>query len=249
MKCVAVASGKGGTGKSTVSASLALGLSKRGYKVGYLDLDMYGPNALDILGNAPIDITNDDRFVPAERGGIKYISLAHIAAEETPWLWDGKDTSSAARQLLERTKWGNLDFLICDFCPGTDEEVQKMLPLMDYTVLVTVPSALSESNVKRMLEMCREKEVPILGLIKNMTRYRCPKCSHEAQIFPEDHSFDEIPTLCEIPLSEEIAKKKVITEFPVERFLEAIKHPVKLKPKSRPLMSRLIRAFLKGIGD
>ena len=244
MRKIGVLSGKGGTGKTTIAVSLALGLVKEEYGVGFLDCDLTGPNALDILGNHPIDVV-DDRFVPAESKGLKYISLGHIASKNEPVLWSGEDYRSAARQLLERTEWGleasELDYLICDFPPGSGCEVQEMLPLMDSVVLVTVPSHLSESNVRRCLEMCREKQVPILGLIKNMTYFEC-ECGRKTRIFPEDHGFEEygIPVLAEIPLKKEIAEEKTIPRLPIKKILDA--KPVLLKKK------RLKRKLLKFFG-
>lgn len=229
MKKIGVLSGKGGTGKTTIAVSIALGLAEKGYKVGLLDVDLTGPNALDMLGNHPINV-KDDNFVPAEAAGLKYISLGHIASRDEPVLWSGKDFRSAARQLLERTEWKDLEYLICDFPPGSGSEVQEMLPLMDSAVIVTVPSHLSESNVRRCLEMCREKQVGILGLIKNMTFFQC-ECGRKTRIFPEDHSFEEygIRVLAEVPLKKEIAEKKTIQGLPVEDILKA--KPVLLKKK------------------
>jgi len=258
---IGVLSGKGGTGKSTIAVSLALGLVDKGYKVGLLDCDLTGPNALDMLGNHPIEVV-DDCFVPAESKGLTYISLGHIASKNEPVLWEPKifedpmthekkltnPLREAARQLLERTTWDvNLDYLICDFPPGSGAEVQEMLPLMDYVVLVTVPSHLSESNVRRCLEMCREKQVPILGLIKNMTYFEC-ECGKKTRIFPEDHSFEEfgIRVLAEIPLKQQVATEKRIHGLPIEEIVNA--SPVLLKKKR--FKSRVLKFFGKTLfGD
>lgn len=246
MKKLGILSGKGGTGKTTIAVSLALGLAEKGYKVGLLDVDLTGPNALDMLGNHAINV-KDDTFIPAESSGLKYISLGHIASKAEPVLWSGKDYRSAARQLLERTDWANLDYLICDFPPGSGGEVQEMLPLMDAAVLVTVPSHLSESNVRRCLEMCREHQVPILGLIKNMTFFQC-ECGRKTRIFPEDHSFEEygIRVLAEVSLKKQIAEEKRIHGLPVEDIVSA--SPVLLKKKR--FKSRVLKFFGKAVlGD
>lgn len=251
MKKLGVLSGKGGTGKTTIAVSLALGLAREGYAVGLIDVDLTGPNALDILGNHPIDVV-EDQFVPAEASGIKYISLGHIASKEDPVLWSGKDFRSAARQLLERTVWAGLkdselDYLIFDFPPGSGGEVQEMLPLMDAVLLVTVPSHLSESNVRRCVEMCRETEVPIIGLIKNMTHFEC-ECGRKTQIFPEDHSFVDmgIPVMAEIPLKRSIAEQKRIPDLPVKKIIAA--KPILLKRRriKRHLLKAFAKAFLRG---
>lgn len=246
MKKLGVLSGKGGTGKTTIAVSLALELAEKGYKVGLLDLDLTGPNALDMLGNHPISV-KDDVFIPAQASSLKYISLGHIASKDEPVLWSEKDYRSAARQLLERTEWKDLDYLICDFPPGSGPEVQEMLPQMDSVVIVTVPSHLSESNVRRCLEMCREKEVPILGLVKNMTFFQC-ECGRKTRIFPEDHSFEEygIRVLAEVPLQKKVAEEKRIHGLPLEDFLKAT--PVLLKKKR--FKSRVLKFFGKAMfGD
>ena len=238
LKKIGVLSGKGGTGKTSIAVSIAISLVKKGYKVGLLDVDLCGPNALDMLGNHPINVTKEDTFVPAEVAGLKYISLGHIASKNEPVLWLGEDFGSAAKQLLELTEWEDIEYLICDFPPGSGPEVQKILPLMNSVVIVTIPSHLSESNVRRCIEMCREKQIGILGLIKNMTFFQC-ECGKKTRIFPEDHSFEEygIPVLAEIPLKREIAEKKMIQGLPVEDILRA--KPVLLKKKR--FKSRLLK--------
>ena len=239
-------SGKGGTGKTTVAYSLAASLDKRDFKVGVLDVDLTGPNLTDILGKKEIDVV-DDRFIPASAKGVRYVSLGQIASEGDPVLWSGKDLESAAKQLLERTVWGDLDYLVVDFPPGSGSEPQALLPLMDYALIVTVPSVLAESNVRRVIEMCRETGTPILGLIKNMTRFICPECSRESIIFPEDHSFEDlgIPTISEIPLHPKIAKEKLINDFPVDAILEAIKNPVLLEKRGKSMKRILLELIFK----
>jgi len=245
MRKIGVLSGKGGVGKTTVACSLALSLVKRGYRVGILDSDLTGANIHDILGRRELQVMND-RFIPPSAKGLRYISLGMIASEGDPVLWKGKDLESAAKQLLERTDWGDLDYLVVDFPPGSGSETQALLPAMDYALIVTVPSVLAESNVKRIIEMCRETQTPILGLIKNMTRFKCPSCGEEYEIFTEDHSFENlgIPTIAEIPLNPEIAKNKLINDFPVEKVLEAMKNPILLKKKKKTLKKLLLKFLL-----
>jgi ATP-binding protein involved in chromosome partitioning len=252
LKTIGVLSGKGGTGKTTIACSIAVALARKHsqsglcfeYKVALLDADLTGMNARDVLGDNPIDV-DGDFLVPAMFENLKYISLGHIAAPNDAVLWepriheeqglDGKksvkivdDYRAVVRQLLERTEWGDLDFLIVDFPPGSGTVVQEMLPKMDAVVLVTVPSHLSRSNVRRCMEMCREKSVPILGLIKNMTVFECD-CGRRTRIFPDDHSFEEfgIPVLAEIPLRPQVAKDKLIEDIPVEKIVNA--KPILLK--------------------
>lgn len=196
-------------------------------------------NALDVLGNHPIGVEGDF-LIPAEVKNLKYISLGHIAAPNDSVMWEPRihehkgpdgtktmkvvdDYRAVVRQLLERTEWGDLDFLIVDFPPGSGAIVQEMLPRMDAVILVTVPSHLSRSNVRRCIEMCREKQVPILGLIKNMSVFQCPHCGANTSIFPDDHNFEEfgIPVLAEIPLRPEIAKEKLILDIPADKIVNA----------------------------
>lgn len=243
---IAVLSGKGGTGKSTVAYSLAVSLVKRGFKVALVDLDLSGPNVRDILGGE-IDVDwNKDMLIPAERDGLKFISLGHIAEPGQPILWDGRDCSSVARQLMSRVDWGDNDFMIFDFPPALPDEAKTALPLMDYALIVSVPSALAKAKVDRIIEGCREYGVPILGVIMNMTKFKCPNCGSEHRIFPEDHSFSDlgIPTIAEVPMKPEIAMSKLINDFPLDAILEAMKNPIRLPPKPR-LKSRLLRFLLK----
>jgi ATP-binding protein involved in chromosome partitioning len=246
MKRVGVVSGKGGVGKSTIAVSMALALAKAGYRAGLLDVDLTGANVHDLLGKRELEI-RDDRFVPLTERGVKYISLGLIASEGMPVLWEAKDLKSAAKQLLERTEWGDLDYLICDFPPGFGPETLEMLPLMDVVVVVTTPSALSKSKVERMLEACREYQIPIAGVVVNMDRFVCPKCGSEYKIFPDDHSFEElgVPTIARIPLSPKVAEEKVVNEFPIEEVLKAIERPVLLKRKPKSLRRRLLELLFR----
>jgi len=247
MMKIAVISGKGGVGKTTISVSLAIALAKKGFKVGLLDVDLTGSNIPDILGKRELEISDNNKFIPSINLGVKYISLGQIASDGMPVLWDPKDLRSAAKQLLERTNWGEIDYLICDFPPGFESETLEMLPLMDYLLIVTTPSNLSKSKVERMIEAAREYQIPILGLIKNMTTFICPNCGREYQIFPEDHSFEDlgIPTIAEFPLNPKYAEQKFINEFPVDAVLEAMKHPILLKKKPKSLRRKLLEILFK----
>jgi len=238
-------SGKGGVGKTVVACSLALALAKKGHSVGVLDSDLTGSNIPDILGKTELDVVGD-KFIPTEAKGVRYVSLGQIASEGMPVLWEEKDLKSACKQLLERTDWGDLDYLVCDFPPGTESEIQGLLPLMDYALIVSVPSMLAESKVRRMIECCREYQVPILGVIMNMTKFVC-ECGREHRIYPEDHSFEDvgIPTIAEVPLNPKIAKEKVINEFPVEEVLQAMKKPVLLERREKSLKRIMLELLFK----
>lgn len=221
-------------------------LEKAGFKVALLDVDLTGPNITDILCKKNLDV-EDDMFIPSQDHGINYVSLGQIASEGDPVLWRNHDIEEAAEQLLSRTNWGDIEFLVVDFPPGTGTEAQTLMPMMDFVVVVTVPSVLSESNVRRIIEMMRETNTPILGLIKNMTKFICPDCGSEHKIFPEDHDFDDlkIPLLAAIPLNPKVAKTKVINEFPLEPILDAMKHPVILKMKDKSMKRLLIEMLFR----
>jgi ATP-binding protein involved in chromosome partitioning len=248
LKKIGVVSGKGGVGKTTVTVSLALGLARRGYRVGLVDLDLTGSNIPDVFGRRELGVSDNDMLIPSEHENIKYVSLGQIVGDGDPVLWDPKDVRSAARQLFERTVWGDLDYIVFDFPPGFEAETLEMLPLMDYVLIVTVPSALSRSKVERMIEACREYGVPILGVVENMDYMRCPNCGAPVKVFSEDHSFEEygIPMIVRIPLDPSIASRKVIEDFPVDKVLEAMKRPVILQRKpgvKRKLLELLLRVI------
>ncbi|MEM2196338.1 MAG: P-loop NTPase [Thermoproteota archaeon] len=244
---IGIVSGKGGVGKSTIASSLSIALASRGFNVGLVDIDVTGPNIHDIMGDSELDISINDKFIPSESMGVKYVSVGEIASEGLPILWNHKDVASAARQLMERTEWGDIDFLIFDFPPGFGPETVEMLPLMDYILIVTAPSTLSRSKVERMIEAAREYEVPIVGVIVNMSYFKCPSCGALHRIFSENHDFKNygIPVIAEIPLNPEIAKDKIIRDFPIDSFLEALMNPVILKKKPKSFKRRLIEILLK----
>ncbi|MEM4667376.1 MAG: P-loop NTPase [Thermofilum sp.] len=242
-----VVSGKGGVGKTTIATSIAVALARRGFSVGLVDVDVTGPNVHDILGTRELDISESDRLVPAETMGVKYVSIGQIASRDLPVLWEPKNIASAARQLVERTEWGDIDFLVMDFPPGFGPETLEMLPLIDYAVIVTTPSNLSVSKVRRMVEACREYGVPVAGIIVNMSHFACPYCGAVWSMFHDPDLKDlGAPVIAEIPLSLEVAGRKIIEDFPIDTLLEVLERPVVLeKRRGKSLKRRLLELLLR----
>ena len=167
---VAVASGKGGVGKSTVSANLAVALAQSGARVGLLDADIYGPNIPTMMGIHDIPGTRDNKLIPAEAHAVKLMSMGFLVKPGQPLIWRGPMLNSAIRQFLAEVEWGELDYLIIDLPPGTGDaslSLAQMLPLSG-VVIVTLPQAVSLEDASRGLNMFQTLEVPILGVIENM---------------------------------------------------------------------------------
>jgi ATP-binding protein involved in chromosome partitioning len=187
-KIIAVASGKGGVGKSTVAVNLALALAKKGAAVGILDADIYGPSQpamLGAIGERPA--LKDGVLTPIERHGLKSMSIGYLIDPEAPVVWRGPMLGKALQQLLQDTDWGNLDYLVVDLPPGTGDvqiTLCQKIPVSG-AVIVTTPQDLALLDVKRACEMFVKLNVPILGVVENMSVYHCPQCGHEEKIFGE----------------------------------------------------------------
>jgi len=167
---IAVASGKGGVGKSTISANLAVALAQSGARVGLLDADIYGPNIPTMMGIHDIPGTKENKLIPADAYGVKLMSMGFLVKPGQPLIWRGPMLNSAIRQFLSDVEWGELDYLIIDLPPGTGDvplSLVQTLPLSG-VVIVTLPQAVSLEDASRGLEMFRTLEVPILGVIENM---------------------------------------------------------------------------------
>lgn len=167
---IAVASGKGGVGKSTVSANLAVALAQSGARVGLMDADIYGPNIPTMMGIHDIPGTKENKLIPADAFGVKLMSMGFLVKPGQPLIWRGPMLNSAIRQFLSDVEWGELDYLIIDLPPGTGDvplSLAQALPLSG-VVIVTLPQTVSLEDASRGLEMFRTLEVPILGVIENM---------------------------------------------------------------------------------
>jgi ATP-binding protein involved in chromosome partitioning len=185
---IAVASGKGGVGKSTVAVNLALALKARGATVGILDLDIYGPSVPIQLGvpDAKPGVTADQKlFAPVEAYGLEVMSIGFLVDDDTPVIWRGPIVSSVVKQFLEDVAWGTLDYLVIDMPPGTGDAQLTLTQSAPITgaVIVTTPSELALVDAVKGLQMFRKVDTPVLGIVENMSHYVCPSCSHESQPF------------------------------------------------------------------
>ena len=185
---IAIGSGKGGVGKSTIAANLALSLSKAGAKVGLCDIDMYGPSAPIIFGVNGAKVKADDKlkkFIPIEAYGVKLMSIGFLIDEETPVIWRGPIVGSIVKQFLDETHWGELDYLIIDLPPGTGDAQLTLTQSASITgaIMVTTPSELSVADAIKGMQMFRKVNIPILGVVENMSYYICGACGHESTPF------------------------------------------------------------------
>ncbi|WP_412557741.1 Mrp/NBP35 family ATP-binding protein [Thalassospira sp. MIT1370] len=208
---VTVASGKGGVGKSTTSVNLALSLVAKGLKVGLLDADIYGPSLPRMMGLRAAKPTpsseHQGKMIPPSAFGIRIMSIGFMVDEEQPVIWRGPMAMGALEQLLRDTDWGDIDVLVVDMPPGTGDIQLSMAQRVPVTgaVIVSTPQDIALLDAKKGLNMFRKVNVPVFGLIENMSYYKCPECGHVDHVF--DHggarkAADElgVPFLGEIPL-------------------------------------------------
>ena len=211
-RIIAVASGKGGVGKSTVSVNLALSLYNQGYKVGILDADIYGPSVPTMLNVHQDPVVNEqNKIIPPESFGLKVMSFGFFAPEETAVIWRGPMIMKALQQFFYDVDWGNLDFLVIDLPPGTGDAqltLVQSLPISG-AVIVTTPQNVALLDAVKGIGLFEKTDVPILGLIENMSAFTCPTCNDETLIFGTggaervSQQFS-IPVLGHIPLVPEI---------------------------------------------
>ncbi|GAB4291172.1 MAG: Mrp/NBP35 family ATP-binding protein [Myxococcota bacterium] len=206
---IVVASGKGGVGKSTVALNLAVAMSSFGANVGLLDADIYGPSIPIMIGNtAKPDISSNKKIIPIAAFGLKVMSIGFFTDPDTAVIWRGPLIASAVSQLVGDTDWGELDYLFMDLPPGTGDVqltiAQQMFPTG--AVLVTTPQSVAVSEVVRTKTMFEKVNIPLLGIMENMSYFICPECKSEHRIFGAGgaKAFSErynVPMLGEIPMS------------------------------------------------
>ena len=183
---IAVASGKGGVGKSTTAVNLALGLAANGLTTGLLDADIYGPSMPRMLGVTEKPESADGKMLkPIEKYGLKTMSIGYIVNEDTPMIWRGPMVSSALEQMLRDVQWGELDVLVVDMPPGTGDTQLTLAQKVPVTgaIIVTTPQDIALIDARKGLKMFEKVGIPILGLVENMSIHICSKCGHEEHIF------------------------------------------------------------------
>jgi len=205
---IAVASGKGGVGKSTIAVNLAAGLSDLGARVGLFDADIYGPNVPRMVDADEMpSATEDEQIIPPTKFGMKLMSMDFLLGEDDPVIWRGPMVHKVLTQLWEDVDWGYLDYMVIDLPPGTGDTQLTMLQSVPVSgaVIVTTPQEVALDDARKGLEMFGEHETPVLGIVENMSTFRCPDCGGEHPIFGSGggRAFAdevELPFLGEIPI-------------------------------------------------
>ncbi|WP_127078698.1 iron-sulfur cluster carrier protein ApbC [Rhodomicrobium lacus] len=205
---IAVASGKGGVGKSTTAVNIALGFVANGLKVGLLDADVYGPSVPRLLAiREKPDLIGDNILAPIEKYGLETMSIGFLVEEETPMIWRGPMVISALTQMLNDVAWGELDVLVVDMPPGTGDAQLTMAQKASLSgaVVVSTPQDLALIDARKGLEMFKRVNVPVLGIVENMSYFVCPKCGERSDIFGHGGAKDEalrlgVPFLGGVPL-------------------------------------------------
>lgn len=212
---IAVGSGKGGVGKSTVALNLAISLSQTGAKIALLDADIYGPSMGMMMGFKPIDKVSveNDKMIAIEKFGLRVMSFGFFLGEDKAVIWRGPLLNQALKQFLFDVHWGEIDYMLVDLPPGTGDvqiSLSQMVPLTG-GIIVTTPQNIALLDAGKAAQMFKEINVPILGVIENMSYFQCPNCNHKSHIFSTGGGEKmakklDIPLLGEIPLNEGIGR-------------------------------------------
>ena len=236
---IAVSSGKGGVGKSTVTVNMAVALKQEGYSVGVMDADIYGPNIPMMIGVNQEPVKDGEKITPAEGQGVKVISMGFFVPEDTPVVWRGPMVHSAIQQFFRDVVWGELDYLLIDLPPGTGDVPLTLSQLVPLTgaITVTTPQEVALSDVRKGMTMFKKVNVPLLGIIENMSHFVCGHCGERTEIFSHGggeqaaKKFD-IPFLGRIPLDPAIREggdqgKPIVVKDPdspqTQAFLQVVR--------------------------
>jgi len=208
---IAVGSGKGGVGKSTVAANLAVALAQTGARVGLLDADVYGPSVPALMGIGPGVQVDQQRLIPKEAHGVKLMSLGFLTDDSRPVIWRGPMVGQAVKQMLNDVQWGELDYLLVDLPPGTGDAPLTLIQSIPLSgvVVVTTPQDVALGIATKALQMFRNLRVPVLGIVENMSGFQCPECGHQSHIFSQGGGraaaeTHKVPFLGEVPLDQAI---------------------------------------------
>src|SRR5919204_725401 len=208
---IAVGSGKGGVGKTTVAVNLAIALSRLGYKVGLMDADVYGPNVPLMMGINRTPMAYGERIQPLEQFGVRLMSMGFLNPGDKPLVWRGPMLHSVIQQFLRGVDWGELDYLVIDLPPGTGDVQLSLIQTAPVTgaIVVTTPSDVSLEDARKAVHMFHQVRVPILGIVENMSYLQCPHCSERIDVF--SHGGGRRPAeqmkvhfLGELPLNPEV---------------------------------------------
>lgn len=208
---VAVGAGKGGVGKSTTTVNLAIALARKGARVGVMDADVYGPNIPQMLGirlePGAIELTPDQKMIPPEAHGIKALSIGMLVPKDQAVIWRGPMLHSAVQQFMRDVAWGELDYLLVDLPPGTGDVAISLAQSVGVAgaVVVTTPQGVSVSDVRKAIAMFQKLNIPVLGVVENMSYFLCPHCSERTEIFGKGGGAEiardmKVPLLGEIPI-------------------------------------------------
>ena len=208
---IAVGSGKGGVGKTTVAVNLAVGLAALGYKTGLMDADVYGPNVPLMMGINQTPMAFGDRIQPLEQYGVKLMSMGFLSPGDKPLVWRGPMLHSVIQQFLRGVDWGELDYLVIDLPPGTGDVQLSLIQSAPVTgaIVVTTPSDVSLEDARKAVMMFHQVKVPVLGIVENMSYLVCPHCAERIDVFSHGggrrtaHEMD-VHFLGELPLDPEV---------------------------------------------
>jgi ATP-binding protein involved in chromosome partitioning len=204
-RILAVSSGKGGVGKSTVAVNLAVALAQRGLRVGLMDADIYGPNVPRMMGISGAPMVQDEKIIPHEAHGVKCISLGLLIERDQPAIWRGPIVMKITTQFLKDVDWGQLDFFIVDMPPGTGDAQLSLVQATQVTgaVIVTTPQEVAIGDALRGVKMFQRTGVPVLGIVENMSWFECPHCGKPTALFGTGGG-QKLADECEIPLLAQI---------------------------------------------
>lgn len=244
-QAVLILSGKGGVGKSTVAASLAVLLAKQGKKTGLLDVDFHGPSQPTLFGVQHTRLEEGpDGWIPSEVAGIRLVSIGLMLDHpDHAVIWRGPAKTGALKQLIEETAWGELDYLLLDFPPGTGDEslaACQLLPLPKRAIVVTTPQEVALADCRKCIDFCRKLAVPVIGIVENMSGFVCPNCEARHDLFGSGGGArlaekEGLPLLASVPLDPAFLKSCDFGELP-DGLAQA--------PAVRSEMDKLLRAVV-----